>query len=307
MDCKAFKSGQFCHPEAVKNCFGNIQLDNTMILIYYNAVLYLGAPEINGSRVSNCQALVMNEATVLYTSWLCQEKGVSQMSKMYFGPQMMLKARVVDDRFIVVESGSSYFLNPMLVGCSEPTSRTSGSRGPSLTIFPKITEGQEGLLVIRHPKDEEDSWDATWPIRIVLKDGKPWLDLECKYVAGQWACTSEELIGSVVDSHLEVFINDKWYRSDVAQGGKDCIPDPDLICRYLVSRAKKEELLNAIPKDDELKESIIQKSDESKSKEPVTFRLDPDARVSLQRLSEAEDRTASSLINLAVREFLERK
>lgn len=276
------------------------------------------------------------------------------MSKMYFGPQMMLKARVVNDKFIVVESGSSSFLNPMLVGCSEPTSRTSDSRGPSLTIFPKLEEGQEGLLVIRHPQDEEDSWDATWPIRIVLKDGKPWLDLECKYVAGQWACTSEERIGGVVDSHLEVKLDGKWYRSDVARDGKGCIPDPDLICRYLVGKAeqdmllkaaqvaeeeksvkeelakaryrikclelltrlyengvfqakKEEEPLKAIPKEDESKELVIQKSDESKPKESVTIRLDPDARASLQRLSEAEDRTVSSLINLAVREFLERK
>ena len=161
-----------------------------------------------------------------------------------------LKAKVADGK-ITIESNNSFCHNIVFVGCSEPTSLTSGSTTPSLVIFPKLEEGKEGLLVMRKPKDSPGTFEANWPLRITVKDGKPWLHL--KDEEGLWSCASEERIGGIVDSHIEVCIDGKWYRSDVAQNGKDCIPDPDLICRYLVGKADKGQLLKVIQEADEEK------------------------------------------------------
>lgn len=45
----------------------------------------------------------------------------------------------------------------------------------------------------------------------------------------------------------------------------------------------------------------------NQAKEPVTIRLSTDAKAKLQEIAEAEERTVSSMIDLAVREFLDRR
>ncbi len=152
-----------------------------------------------------------------------------------------LKARAVDGR-IVIELNNKWFSNPVFIGSSEVTSASPGSIVPVLTIFPKLESGQEGLVVIRQLQAEHCKTETlVWPLRISLKDAKPWIDLGDDQ--GLWSPGSPEYVGGVVDDHLEVCLDGKWYRSDRAEFGKGCIPDPNLICRYLVGKAPKEELL----------------------------------------------------------------
>lgn len=160
-------------------------------------------------------------------------------------PSEIFKARVEDGR-IILEIANQFVNEFRVVGCSEPMSVPDGSGTPCLVIIPNLEEGGMGVVVLHLPEKTDNKGRISyqgyaWPIRITMKGNKPWLGLGEEL----WACSPDRL-GGVVDSHVEVNIDGQWYSSGSCYlVPKKHVPDASLICRYLVGKATKEDVLAA--------------------------------------------------------------